>query len=613
MKIALIQINPVIGDFAANSRAISEGCAQAAAQGCELAILPELALSGYPPQDLLERPAFQAAHQRALESLISGIRGIGVLCGAFIANPGKGKALRNAALLFAEGRLLATVAKRLLPTYDVFDETRYFEPGPPVVPVGFKGVNLAITICEDIWNVEGAALAPSDERRDFLPPSCYGCDPVGELFADSDRGVDLLINIAASPFAAGKYRFREKLLAAIASRHRVPLVFVNQIGGEDTLIFDGGSMALGAKGETLARAARFDQDMVCFELPAKKGSDPFLPFLHDAADLSEAGRGRISTENEPQREGAVPRGEGWSGRSENLNPILEREGAGADIGEILAALELGTRDYVRKCGFTKVVLGLSGGIDSALTAAVAARALGPEQVLGVALPSPYSSNESLEDARELAVNLGIDFGEIPIAAPLDAYLQTLDPLLGGLQGTLAEQNIQARIRGNLLMAIANHQGRLLLSTGNKSETAVGYCTLYGDMSGAIAILADVPKTLVYRLCRYLNGEGEIIPRRTISRPPSAELAPGQRDDDDLPPYDILDPILQAYLEEQLPLVEIVKRGFKPEVVADVARRVGLNEHKRRQAPPGLKISGKAFGPGRRYPIAENYQERIDHA
>ena len=605
MKIAMIQINPVIGDFVANSRAIVAGCARAAARGCELAILPELALSGYPPQDLLERPAFRAEHQRALEGLLADIRGIGVLCGAFVANPGSGKALTNAALLFAEGRILATVAKRLLPTYDVFDETRYFEPGPPVAPCRFKGINLGITICEDIWNVEEAAAAPTANRRGFLPPPAYGCDPVGELFAAAGgQKIDLLVNIAASPFAAGKYAFREKLLAGIGRRYRVPVAFVNQVGGQDTLVFDGGSLALAADGQPLARAARFAEDLLLFSLPVlpvgakKMESDPVFDqgvTVQQCPGLGQADRRRAVLGTQagpiaPSRDAA-----------EQLQD---------DAAEILAALELGTRDYLRKCGFKKVVLGLSGGIDSALTAAIAARALGPEEVLGVALPSPYSSAAGRDDARTLATNLGIAWAEIPIAGALQAYLQTLAPLLGELPGTLTEQNIQARIRGNFLMAIANHQGRLLLSTGNKSETAVGYCTLYGDMSGGLAILADLPKTMVYRLCDWLNREGELIPGRTIERPPSAELAPNQRDDDDLPPYDILDPILQAYLEEQLPLAEIIARGFAPAVVEDVVNRVRRNEHKRRQAPPGLKISGKAFGPGRRYPIAENYRERI---
>lgn len=554
MKIALIQINPLIGDFARNSELIAAGCARAAALGCGLAILPELALSGYPPQDLLERPAFLADHQRALERLIDRVRGIGVLCGAITANPGgEGKGLHNSALLFAEGQLLGVVAKRLLPTYDVFDETRYFDPGPASAPCHFQGLNLAVTICEDIWN-----------DRELFSRAAYPCDPVAELF-DPAAGpaIDLFVNIAASPFGLGKNALREKLLGRICSRYQVPLVFVNQVGGQDTLIFDGGSLALDRQGQTICRAARFAEDLVTVELPSPPGA---------AAD--------------------------------------ERSPGGCEEEEVLAALVLGTRDYVRKCGFTQVVIGLSGGIDSALTAVIAARALGPENVLGVAMPSPYSSPASLEDARGLAGNLGIEFAELPITGVQSSYLDSLNPMLGELRGGLAEQNIQARIRGNFLMALANHRGRLVLSTGNKSEMAVGYCTLYGDMSGGLAVLADVPKTLVYRISRLLNQEGEVIPRRTIERPPSAELAPDQRDDDDLPPYGVLDPILHAYLEEQLPLGAIVARGFDPMVVEEVVGRVLRNEHKRRQAPPGLKISGKAFGPGRRYPIAENYRERI---
>ncbi|MFH7321081.1 NAD+ synthase [Desulfurivibrio sp. D14AmB] len=555
MKIALIQINPLVGDFAHNSELIVDGCRRAAALGCGLAILPELVLSGYPPQDLLERPAFLADHQRALERLIHRVRGIGVLCGAITPNPAPGgKGLYNSALLFAEGRLLAEVAKRLLPTYDVFDEARYFEPGPPPAPCHFQGLNLAVTICEDVWN-----------DRELLPRSAYRCDPVAELLepAGGAAGVDLFVNIAASPFGMGKNALRESLLRRVCSRYGVPLAFVNQVGGQDTLIFDGGSLALDRQGRTICRAAAFAEDLVTFELTAP-------------APMGEEGGARGDGEEE----------------------------------QALAALTLGTRDYVRKCGFSQVVVGLSGGVDSALTAVVAARALGPENVLGVAMPSSYSSAVSLEDARQLAANLGIEFAELPITEVQGSYLESLAPLLGEVRGRLTEQNIQARIRGNFLMALANHRGRLVLSTGNKSEMAVGYCTLYGDMSGGLAVLADVPKTLVYRLSRLINREKELIPWRTIERPPSAELAPNQRDDDDLPPYEVLDPILQAYLEEQLPLGAIVERGFDPAVVEEVVARVRRSEHKRRQAPPGLKISGKAFGPGRRYPIAENYRERI---
>lgn len=551
MKIALIQYNPVIGDFAGNLAAIRVWLARARERGCELAVLPELALSGYPPQDLLERKTFLDDQDRAFAQLLTETMDIGVLCGLISRHTdGTGKPLHNSAALCADGRVLFRTEKRLLPSYDVFDESRWFEPGRQSRTCRFKGLHLGITICEDIWN----------SGEVFAHP-LYAVDPVAELLAQADGPVDLLINIAASPFNMGKSAIRRKLFTGICRKHGLPLVYVNQVGGQDSLVFDGGSMALDREGNVAARAATFSEDMVVLDTASWQGEDHAPP----------AGRNQ-------------------------------------DIAEVLQALVLGCRDYARKCGFSRVVVGLSGGVDSALTAAIASQALGAANVLGVALPSPYSSPASLEDARQLADNLGLDFTVLPITPIFETFLAALDPIFAGTTPGLAEQNIQARIRGNLLMALANKQNRMLLSTGNKSESAVGYCTLYGDMSGGLAVLADVPKQLVYGLCRHINQGGEIIPDRTLTRAPSAELAPDQKDEDDLPPYPVLDRILAAYLEEQLSVEEITAMGLKREMVEDVVRRIHASEYKRKQAPLGLKVTGKAFGHGRRYPTAHRYRE-----
>ena len=553
MKIALIQYNPRIGDFAGNIAAIFAWLEKAKAAGCQLAVLPELALSGYPPQDLLERPAFVDDQDRAFVRLMEKTRslGLGVICGLVTRNPGSmGKPLYNSAVLFAEGEVLCTTHKQLLPTYDVFDEARYFEPGHGNSTFRYQGLHLGLTICEDIWN-----------DKSLFPRPLYATEPVGAMLTQADGPVDLLINLAASPFNLGKGALRQKIFANLCRCHRLPFIYVNQVGGQDSLIFDGGSVALNAGGAVVARAARFAEDLVVMDTDTWQGE------IHEG-------------DADPEQETA----------------------------EVCEALVLGTRDYVTKCGFSKVVIGLSGGVDSALTAAIAARALGPENVLGLALPSPYSSPESVEDAEQVAKNLGIDFAVLPISDLFNTFLAALAPIFAGAKPDVTEQNIQARIRGNLLMAIANKQGRLLLSTGNKSESAVGYCTLYGDMSGALAVISDVPKQLVYALCRYLNQDREIIPLRTIDKPPSAELAPNQRDEDDLPPYPVLDTILAAYLEEHRSIAEIVALGFARPVVEDVVRRILTSEYKRKQAPLGLKVTSKAFGPGRRYPTAEGYRE-----
>jgi len=555
MKIALIQYNPRIGDFAGNIARITGWLEKAKATGCQLAILPELAISGYPPQDLLERPAFLDDQDRAFARLVAQAHGIGiaVICGLVTRNPSSmGKPLHNSAVLFSGGEVLFTTHKQLLPTYDVFDEARYFEPGHGNGTFRYQGLHMGLTICEDIWN-----------DKSLFPQPLYATDPVAAMLAQADGQVDLLINLAASPFNLGKRAIRHKIFTNLCQRHHLPFIYVNQVGGQDSLIFDGNSVALDKHGTVAARAARFSEDLVVID------TDTWQEKMH-----------------------TVP------------------GNADQETAEVCEALVLGTRDYVKKCGFSKAVIGLSGGVDSALTAAIAAHALGPKNVLGVALPSPYSSPESIEDAEQVAKNLGIDFTILPITDLFETFLSTLAPIFAGAKPDVTEQNIQARIRGNLLMAIANKQGRLLLSTGNKSENAVGYCTLYGDMSGGLAVISDVPKQLVYALCRYLNRDQEVIPLRTIDKPPSAELAPDQKDEDDLPPYPVLDAILAAYLEEHRSIAEIVEMGFARPMVEDVVRRIRINEYKRKQAPLGLKVTTKAFGQGRRYPTAEGYREGV---
>lgn len=551
MKIALAQTNPLIGDFRHNSEKIIFATQKARQMGCDMIIFPELSLCGYPPQDLLERASFLADHDKTLDHLINSVRGIAVICGIIEQHTGEsGKPLHNSAVLFENGTILFTARKRLLPTYDVFDETRYFEPGGSSEVFSYRDKTLAISVCEDIWN-----------DKDLFSRKLYAVEPVKEMIS---AGADLLINISASPYHIGKQELRRRTFSGLATAHSVPLLYVNQTGGQDSLLFDGRSMVIDSDGRVIAMARRFAEDMII-------------------ADLGK---------NTPLEETAV----------EEKN----------DESEMFEALVMGVRDYTAKCGFSKVVLGLSGGIDSALTAAIASAALGPDNVCAIALPSPYSSLESVEDAEQLAANLGCRFHIIPITDILNEVGRTLTPVLGDpslWQGLITEQNIQARIRGNLLMAFSNHHNSLLLTTGNKSELAVGYCTLYGDMSGGLAVIADVPKQLVYALCAYINRQRAIIPRRIIDKPPSAELRPDQKDQDDLPPYEILDPILTAYLEENRSMTDIVAMGFEAKVVSDIVRRIRINEYKRKQAPLGLKVTTKSFGAGRRYPNAQNYQEK----
>lgn len=562
MKIALIQTNPTIGDFQGNLASILTWTERAKGAGCHLAIFPEMSLSGYPPQDLLERPGFISRQQQAVQALTTQVHGIDILCGLITKNTRPtGKPLNNSAMLISQDQL-SLVHKRLLPTYDVFDETRYFQPGEWSDPLPWRDLNLGISICEDIFNdpsLHGGPLTSRDSSEDS-PRQLYQVNPINDLLRDPGRHPDCLINIAASPFQLGKPEAKLDFFSALCRRTGLPLLYVNQVGGQDSLLFDGQSLIIAADGRLLARASAFQEDMIVFD------TDSFT----SQAALS-------------------------------LPP--------PDVAaQVFHALVMGTRDYLKKCGFRSAVLGLSGGVDSALTAAIAAEALGPENVLGVAMPSPYTSQESIEDARQLADNLKIGFTIIPIETIMNAQLSALAPLFERRPPDTTEQNIQARIRGNLLMALANKFGHLLLSTGNKSELAVGYCTLYGDMSGGLAVIADVPKTLVYQICHFVNRSHEIIPNRTITKAPSAELAPNQRDQDDLPPYEVLDPILAAYLEQNKSVREIAASGFNESVVRDVIRRITNNEHKRKQAPMGLKVTSKAFGYGRRYPTSQHFRD-----
>ena len=547
MKIALAQINPVIGDFNENCRKIVEYSNKAAASGCRLVIFPELAVSGYPPLDLLERTSFVEDHDRAIVEMVKELPGIDVMFGCFEQrDEGAGKPLYNSVFVIRSGEIIHRTRKRLLPSYDVFDENRYFEPGSMPGVYELEGLRIAVTVCEDIWH---------DTIGD------YQVEPVSELI-DSEtkngKSIDLIINVSASPFHRGKSQIRDDIFSAMSRKFKIPFLYVNQVGGQDSLLFDGHSLALGIDGKIIAQARCFAEDMVTVDTKT------------------------------------------WNGDIRDLDGSDE-------IKAIYDALVMGIRDYVYKTGFSSVVLGLSGGIDSALTAALSVRALGPENVLGIALPSPYSSDDSLVDARELAANCGCRFEVLPIAGLFNEYKETLGHLFVGMDEDVTEQNIQARIRGNLLMALSNKLGNLLLTTGNKSELAVGYCTLYGDMSGGLAVISDVPKQLVYELAEFINKDQEVIPVRTITKPPTAELRPDQCDQDDLPPYDLLDQILELYLEEGMGRSEIIAKGFDQPVVDDIVRRIRLNEYKRKQAPMGLKVTSKAFGFGRRLPNVHNYR------
>ena len=555
MKIALAQINTTVGDFDGNVAKIIEWAGRAKDAGADLVVFPELCVCGYPPMDAVERPEFLEQAQRAMVRLRSELPDIPTIVGnVFKATEPRGQGARNAAVLLDGGKPTFVQVKMLLPNYDVFDEYRNFRPATGQKVFELAGVKIGLTICEDAWNDDTFEHESHDVR--------YPRDPVEEL---AEEGVDLLINISAAPYGRDKRVFRWQMFQNIARRHAAPVVMVSCVGAVDELIFDGSSMALDAKGKVRAQAASFEEDMVMFDTESGEGD------MHD-----------------------VP------------------EGGSEGIGELHRALVFGLKEYVARNGFDSVVFGLSGGIDSSVVATLAVDAVGSSNVIGIAMPGPYSSPESLEDARALASNLGIEFHVMDIGAAFDAYRTTLNPILEGRPEDVTEENLQARVRGNLLMAYSNKMGALVLATGNKSELAVGYCTLYGDLAGGLAILADVYKGWVYLLAEYLNRDAERIPSRCLTKEPSAELRPGQKDGDSLPPYELLDRILYNYLEENLCVRKISERCETDiATVKDVVGRVLRSEYKHRQAPTGLKVSAKAIGSGRRYPIALKIDSLVD--
>jgi NAD+ synthase (glutamine-hydrolysing) len=541
VKIALGQINPTVGDFSGNAARIIHFAQQARTGGAGLILFPELSVCGYPPRDLVERPWFVARNREMAERIAAETIGIAVICGLVTpAQAETGKSVMNSAALLRDGAIAFVQSKMLLPTYDVFDEMRNFAPARGQSLFPFCGKQMALTICEDAWN---------DKR--FWNKRLYTVDPVETLV---QAGGNFVLNISASPFWLGKRELRREMLATIARQDKVPVAMVNQVGGNDNLVFDGSSLVLNSAGQVIAQGKSFEEDLVYFD------SDHLTGEIHQQMPGEEA--------------------------------------------SAFAALVLGTRDYVRKCGFQRVIVGLSGGIDSALTACIAAEAVGPENVIGVGMPGPYSSSGSIDDARTLAGNLGIRFELLCITEIFASYRQALQKVFAGCKEDTTEENLQARTRGALLMALSNKFGAIVLSTGNKSELGVGYCTLYGDMVGGLAVISDVPKTLVYRLSHYVNSRRPVIPAATLEKPPSAELRPDQKDIDSLPPYDVLDTILEDYVEDLHSAEQIAAdHHLDPALVQKVIRMVDAAEYKRQQAAPGLKISLKAFGSGRRFPIA----------
>ncbi len=543
MKIALAQINPTVGDFDGNARKILDFAQRAAQGNADLVLFPELAVCGYPPADLLEKPAFVARAGQVIEEIAAQTvdSKTAIICGYVTpAHHNTGKHVMNSAALLRHGRVEFVQSKMLLPFYDVFDEQRYFAPAARQRLISLGGENIALTICEDAWN-----------DKSYWENRLYNVDPIKELMF---TGGSLVLNISASPYWYGKRRLRQDMLAAIARHHCAPVLMVNQVGGNDSLIFDGSSIALSRNGDVIAQAKSFEEDLIFVDTHSLAGD------IHPGPDSA--------------------------------------------IEATFRALVLGTRDYVRKCGFSKVIVALSGGIDSALVTAIAVEALGAENVLTLGMPSPYSSPGSVDDSRQLAANLGVRFEVLSINALFDQFNQTLAPLFTGLRPDITEENIQSRIRGTLVMAASNKFNALVLTTGNKSEMSTGYCTLYGDMVGALAVIGDVLKTQVYALCRYINRDREIIPNAILEKPPSAELRPGQVDTDSLPPYEILDPVLEAYVERYETPEAIAKtHNVDIALVRRIVRLVERSEYKRQQAALVLKVTAKAFGMGRRFPIA----------
>jgi NAD+ synthase (glutamine-hydrolysing) len=540
MKIGFAQINPTVGDLRGNCELIIGTYQRLAAAGAELVLTPELSLSGYPPQDLVFKSRFVPENLALLEKLHAQVGESALLVGFVDRNEGRGKPFHNAAALLERGKPIRKTYKSLLPTYDVFDEDRYFEPATRVQPLEVQGKKIGVTICEDIWTDE------------YLPRPLYDVEPVRALV---EQGAEIILNLSASPFRLGAPACRLEMIAAQARTYQRPICYCNVVGGNDQLIFDGNSIAVNASGDSIAQLAAFREDEKIVDTNSI-----------DAIEFREA-----KTEE-----------------------------------QLLAALSLGLRDYCRKCNFRSAVVGLSGGVDSAVTAVIAADALGAENVTGVSMPSPYSSRGSIDDARGLARNLGIKFVEIPIVEAFKVFKAQFKDIFKGLPENETEENMQPRLRAMTLMALSNKFGHLVLSTGNKSELSVGYCTIYGDMAGGLGVISDVPKTTIYEFARWINRNGEIIPTSTIEKAPSAELKPNQKDQDTLPPYEILDQILQLYVEENLSARDIIARGFDEKTVRWVQRRVDLNEYKREQAAPGLKLTSRAFGMGRKMPIAQRY-------
>jgi len=555
MRIAMAQINPTVADITGNREKIVSYIERAQSRKADIVIFSEMATIGYPPMDLLENRKLIDDNLASIEEIARRATGIAVICGYVepdIENPPR---LYNAGAFMQDGRIASRHYKTLLPTYDVFDEIRYFSQAREQSIVTFKDRRVGVTICEDIWNDHdffeaSRAAAAGIEQYDYR--SRYDIDPMQKL---ADWKADLVVNISASPFTRGKNRFRRMMLSDIARHHAATVVYVNQVGGNDSLVFDGNSIAFNRQGTIIGHARPFEEDLVVVDTASEQEVE-----THDN-----------------------------------------------DIEEIHQALVLGIRDYVRKCGFKSVVIGLSGGIDSALTAALAVESLGPENVTGITMPSVYSSSGSIEDSRALSVNLGIRFEVIPIKELFDRYRKDLKTVFRDKSEDVTEENIQARIRGNLLMAVSNREKSLVLSTGNKSELAMGYCTLYGDMSGGLAAISDLPKTLVYELAGHINSGREIIPRSSMTKPPSAELRENQKDQDTLPPYEVLDRILDLYIEDRKSTEEIVSYGFSEDLVRQILHTVNINEYKRRQAAPGIKVTAKAFGVGRRIPIAQRFR------